>query len=171
MKTKRLILRKLEEKDAYDIYINIQHDREVLKCFLAQYIEDYKDFKFEELLDYFKKNKSFYDAIILQKTGECIGMIFENDASEGNVEIGYAIGSKYWNQGYVSEALQAEIHEIFKNEQVIRIYAGAFKENGASLAVMRKCGMKYSHTIENELFWQGKYHDVVYYEITRSFYE
>lgn len=33
---------------------------------------------------------------------------------------------------------------------------------------MEKCGMKYSHIVENEIEWKGKSHDVVYYEMKKE---
>ncbi len=167
METKRLILRKLKMSDAYDIYQNIHHDPKVLETFLCKYCETFEEMDFEKMLRYFENTKSFYYGIELKDTHVCIGMIFENDRIEGNIEIGYAIGSCYWNQGYVSEALEAVLDEL-KQTNYERIYAGAFKENPASLRVMEKCGMSYSHTIQNEINWHDKMHDVVYYEIVKE---
>lgn len=164
METTRLILRPLEIKDAYDIFRNIHHDPHVLECFLASYYENYDDFDFRKVLTYFKENKHFYYAICLKETDQCIGMIFENHYEKGHCEIGYAIGSAYWNQGYMSEALQKVLEVWLNHEEVDCILAGAFVENGASINVMKKCGMKYSHLIKNEIEWHGNLHDVVYYK-------
>lgn len=168
METKRLIIRTLTNKDAYDIFKHIYHDRKVQETFLANYVDNFEDFNFERILDYFEKNRSFYYGIELKDTHECIGMIFENDRINEDIEIGYAIGSNHWNKGYVSEALEVVIEELKQREDCKRIFAGAFSDNIASLRVMEKCGMKFAYVIEKELEWQGKMYDVTYYEIIKE---
>lgn len=168
METNRLIIRTLTIKDAYDIFVNIQHDKKVQETFLAKYVENFEDFHFDRTLDFFEKNRSFYYGIELKDTHECIGMIFENERINDDIEIGYAIGSNHWNKGYMSEALEAVIEELKNREDCKRIFAGAFSENKASLRVMEKCGMSYAYTIEKELEWHGKMHDCTYYEIIKE---
>lgn len=168
MDTKRLIIRTLTNKDAYDIFKNIHHDKKVQETFLVNYVENFNDFNFDRMLNYFEKNRSFYYGIELKDSHECIGMIFENDRVDDDIEIGYAIGFNYWNQGYVSEALECVIQELKNRKDCKRIFAGAFSENKASLRVMEKCGMKFAYIIKNELEWQGRFHDVTYYEIVKE---
>lgn len=165
METKHLILRTLTKKDAWDMYEHIHHDQEVLKTFLAQYAPSFDSFDFDRILTYFERNKLFYYGIELKENHRCIGLIFDNASSEDGIEIGYALSSAYWNRGYGQESLQAVVDELGKKGYK-RIYAAAFKENKASLRIMEKCGMRYSHTVEAEIEWQGKKHDVVYYEKT-----
>ena len=165
MKTKRLNLRTLTIKDKQDIFENIYHDEKIFEAFLGKYIENIDDFNFDRVLDYFKNNACFYYGIELLENNKCIGMIFETEHHENAIEIGYAIGQKYWNQGYVSEALKSVIDELKVQYPDQRIIAGAFKENKGSWRVMEKSGMIYTHTVENELEWHGKMHDVVYYEV------
>ena len=168
METNRLIIRTLTIKDAYDIFVNIQHDKKVQETFLAKYVENFEDFHFDRTLDFFEKNRSFYYGIELKDTHECIGMIFENERINDDIEIGYAIGSNHWNKGYMSEALEVVIEELKNRKDCKRIFAGAFSENKASLRVMEKCGMSYAYTIEKELEWHGKMHDCTYYEIIKE---
>lgn len=168
METNRLIIRTLTNKDAYDIFKNIYHDEKVQETFLANYVESFDVFNFDRIIDYFEKNRSFYYGIELKDTHECIGMIFENEKINEDIEIGYAIGFEHWNNGYVSEALEAVIDELKNRNDCKRIFAGAFSENKGSLRVMEKCGMKYAYTIEKELEWHGKMHDCTYYEIVKE---
>lgn len=162
METKRLILRTLSLKDARDIFESIHHDKKVLEYFLARYYDDYDDFDFESLLRYFRNSRSFYYGIELKENHQCIGMIFENARNKNKIEIGYAISSKKWNQGYASEALKAVLEELLQKEDLV-VSAAAISENKASIRVMEKCGMKFSHVVKNEIEWNGKIHDVVYY--------
>lgn len=165
LETKRLKLRAVELCDKEAIFTNIYHDKEVQKCFLARYVEKIENFSLQPLMNHFEKNHIYNWSIILKDTNTCIGMIFENERNEEKslLEIGYAIGTPYWNKGYVTEAFQAVIQHI-QNEGWKTISASAFQENKSSIRVMEKCGLEYSHTIENELEWQGTWHNVDYYE-------
>ena len=87
METKRLLLRKLSKSDAYDVYQNIFHDEKVLETFLGRYAATFDDFDFDGLLTFFEK-KSFSYGIELKENHECIGIIFENQRHEDNIEIG-----------------------------------------------------------------------------------
>ena len=167
METNRLIIRTLTIKDKEDIFNNVNHDLEVGKTFLVKYVENIEDFHFERTLEYFEKNTTFYYGIELKDTHECIGMIFENERKDNIIEVGYAISSKQWNRGYTTEALAAVLDELLKRDDIDVVTAGAFKENIGSWRVMEKCGMKYTHTVENELEWLGKMHDIVYYEMRK----
>jgi aspartyl-tRNA(Asn)/glutamyl-tRNA(Gln) amidotransferase subunit C len=58
------------------------------------------------------------------------------------VEIGYCIGSKFWHQGYASEAL-AEVIRFFMDEVgAVRVWAKHDVRNSYSGMVMAKCGME-----------------------------
>ena len=167
METKRLLLRKLSKSDAYDVYQNIFYDEKVLETFLGRYAATFDDFDFDGLLTFFEK-KLFSYGIELKGNHECIGIIFENQRHEDNIEIGYALSSIYWNLGYMSEALKAVLYELMERNEGNVFSAAAFKENIGSWRVMEKCGMKYSHTVKNEIEWKGKSHDVVYYEMKKE---
>lgn len=116
----------------------------------------------------FFEKKLFCYGIELKENHECIGIIFENERHDETIEIGYALSSAYWNLGYMSEALAAVLKELMEEEKGHVFSAAAFKENVGSWRVMEKCGMKYSHTVKDEIEWQGKSHDVVYYEIKKG---
>ncbi len=163
----KIHLRTLTIEDKQDIFDNIFHDEKVFEAFLGKYVENIEDFHFQRTLDYFEKNACFYYGIELLENHKCIGMIFETDHHENTIEIGYAIGREYWNKGIVTEALTQVIDELKIKYPNDRIIAGAFKENIASWRVMEKSGMVYTHTVEKELEWHGKWHDVVYYEVKR----
>lgn len=165
--TQRLILRPLCMKDARAIYENINHDPRVLECFLSRYAPTYEEFSMSSLLNYFKSNQACAWAIVLKESNQCIGLIFENSRhlERSEIEIGYSIGYPYWNKGYVTEAFKAVIQFYFSNKFCHIISASAFAENTASIKVMKKCGLVYSHTVKNEIKWHDQLHDVVYYQI------
>lgn len=87
-------------------------------------------------------------AIELKSLGEVIGSIgvVNVQPKADAVEVGYCIGSRWWNQGITTEAFRAVIHYFFTEAGVNRVSAFHDTRNGASGAVMRKCGLTYEGT-------------------------
>lgn len=82
-------------------------------------------------------------------------------------EIGYGIGSTYWNRGYATEAVRCFIPYLF-GKGFSTVFASFFPENLASERVMKKTGMTYSHTNRNELEYLGRPRDLIYYKIEKE---
>ena len=80
-------------------------------------------------------------------------------------ELGYGIGSDYWNNGYTTEAVKRFIRYCFEEKGFQTVYASFFTGNDASRRVMEKCGMTYSHFSEKELSYLGVERDLTYYAI------
>jgi RimJ/RimL family protein N-acetyltransferase len=54
--------------------------------------------------------------------------------------IGYWLGEKSWDQGFMSEAVAAFVRFLFSAVDCDTIYCGAFAENTASLRIQEKIG-------------------------------
>ncbi len=163
METKRLIIDELKKEDKEDYFNNISHDRKVLETFICTYQESLDKFDFEPYL-----NRKGILAIRLKENGKLIGILTEFLTDGKTVEIGYGIGSSYWNNGYVTEAVEAFIPYLFKERGFDTVYASCFIDNPASKRVMEKVGMTYSHTNYAELEYLGKSRDLIYYKIDRK---
>ena len=163
METKRLLIDPIRESDKEDYFVNISHDRKVLETFICRYAETMEEFDFSS---YPGRQDLF--AIRLRKTGRLIGIILYFDEKEDSCEIGYGIGSGFWNQGYATEAVRCFLKYLFHEKGMNTIYASFFTGNDASRRVMEKCGMHYSHFVENELTYLGVPRDLTYYKITKE---
>ena len=160
METERLIIDEIRESDKEDYFYNISHDKKVLETFICKYVEDIKDFDFSPYL----ANKNIY-AIRLKSTNKLIGIILYFDETQESCEIGYGIGSNYWNNGYVTEAVKAFIKYLFEEKGINTVYASFFVGNDASKRVMEKNGMTYNRYSAKELEYLGKERDLIYYVI------
>jgi len=80
------------------------------------------------------------------KTNRFIGRAGFAALEDGEVEVGYLLLKEYWGQGLASEALVALLDWAGKSLSVPRILAYAPVDHRASLAVMRKAGMRYLKT-------------------------
>ena len=160
METKRLIIDELRKEDKEDYFINISHDKKVLETFICTYQESLEKFDFDSYL-----NRKGILAIRLKETGKLIGILTEFLTDGKSVEIGYGIGSNYWNNGYVTEAVKAFIKYLFEEKGFNTVYASFFVGNDASKRVMEKNGMTYNRYSAKELEYLGKERDLIYYVI------
>ncbi len=83
-------------------------------------------------------------AIRLKETQEFIGWCgLKKNPMKNEVNLGYRLKRKFWQQGFATEAAQASLSYGFTTLNLTRIIARAHKENHASMHVIKKCGMKY----------------------------
>ena len=168
--TERLILRFMQVSDTHDIFVNINHDKDVLKYFLDKYREEESEMTLDKTINFYLENKRYLFAIELKDTHEVIGMILQcsvPDARSHSSEIGYAIGKKHWNKGYTTEAFKAMINFSFAIG-VHKVVASHIVENVASKRVIEKCGLIYEGRRKDDIFYHDKYHDVDYYYLIKE---
>ena len=87
------------------------------------------------------------------------------DARRG--DLGYWLGERFHRRGYMAEAAAAAVAEAFIRLDLDAIEAGAQPANEASLAIMRRLGMR---PIDERPVWaeaRGQEERCAYYEITR----
>lgn len=167
LETKDLYLRYLALDDKQAIFNNINNDKEVLKYYVTNYADNIEDFYFERMLNSFIETQKYIFAIVLKQNNEVIGNILQcNNPFElmNSVELGYAIGKKYWNKGYMSQALKAMIDFMFKNG-VHKVWSCHIEDNIASGVVMKKCGMIFEGVRKDDLYYHDKYWDTLVYYI------
>ncbi len=166
MKTERLIIDQIKETDKADYFINISHDKKVLETFICRYADTMEEFDFSS---YPGRQDLF--AIRLKETGRLIGIILYFDEKEDSCEIGYGIGSGFWNQGFATEAVGRFLEYLFRKKGMRTVYASFFTGNDASRRVMEKCGMTYDHFSEKELTYLGVERDLTYYVISKIMWD
>ena len=160
MQTERLILDPVTESDRQDYFINISHDRKVLETFVCRYAETPEEVDLSKIIG----NPDIF-AIRLKRTGRLIGLVLFFGADDSSCEIGYGIGSEYWNNGYTTEAVKRFLKYLFREKGFKTVRASFFTGNEASRRVMEKCGMTYDHFSEKELTYLGVPRDLTYYSI------
>ena len=167
LETERLILRYMREEDTHDIFVNINSDKDVLKYFIDKYVEEEKDMTLERTINYCLEAQRYLFAIELKETHEVIGMILQCSTPSkvfNSSEIGFAIGKRFWNQGYTTEAFKKMIEFLFA-QGVHKVEASHLIGNNASKRVMQKCGLIYEGRKVHEIYYHEQYYDVDYYYI------
>jgi RimJ/RimL family protein N-acetyltransferase len=71
----------------------------------------------------------------------CIGLEMQTDISRLSAELGYWIGEPFWNKGIATEAVKQMLEYTSQHfPSLVRIYAGVFEKNKASMRVLEKAG-------------------------------
>ena len=166
IRTERLILRPLEERDR-EKFIRMAKDERVNSTYMIPDLESaaLENAFFDHMREYTENERRFVYGIAL-KNGEIVGFINDCELNGTGAELGYFIGAEHWNRGYASEALCAAIDALFEMGYT-HLKAGHFEENAASRRVMEKCGMKrIDH--EEELEYKGRMHHRFYMAIEKQ---
>ena len=150
IETPRLILRRAVREDAEPMFRNWASDPEVTKYLTwpTHNSVAVSETVIGGWLQEYEKENYYQWMIELKELFEPIGSISvvrQNDRVE-EAEIGYCIGSSWWHQGIVTEALTAVIEYLFTQVGMNRLAARHDPNNPHSGGVMRKCGMKYEGT-------------------------
>ena len=69
-----------------------------------------------------------------------IGLFRQSNIHFRTAELGYYIGIEHWGKGIMTAAVTEACNYIFKNTNIIRIYAEPFAYNIASCRVLEKSG-------------------------------
>lgn len=147
IETQRLILRRFAVSDADDAFYSWYSDPDVamyMRWDAHTDISQTREFICELEADYEKPH--FYRwAITLKKDNRAIGAIgfrIENEY-DAVADVSYALSKTFWNQGIISEALQAVLGYAFFYVGLNRVEAFHAVSNPASGRVMLKAGMRF----------------------------
>ncbi|MFD2044950.1 GNAT family N-acetyltransferase [Ornithinibacillus salinisoli] len=153
IETDRLILRKLELKDAQNIFDNWLSDKRVADNRISPAHK-----KVSETMERVAKIVSEYDSkeccywgIVQKGNRELIGEIdlYNFDIATNNCEVSYSLGYNWWNHGYGTEALRVVVEFAFKHMNIHKISAAHNVDNPASGKIMRKVGMQQEGVIRH----------------------
>ena len=173
LETPRLILRRLEMRDAPDLF-DYSRDPQVAKHVLwdAQTSVSEARAYVRYMLRRYRAGEPSSWGIEEKETGRVVGTIgymwYQRDNNA--CEVGYSLARRRWNRGYMTEALAEVLRFSFEELGVHRVEAQHEVENAASGAVMRKCGMRKEGTLRGRLYNKGRYVDVDLYAMLREDY-
>ena len=155
LQTKRLVLRPFVAEDADPMFRNWASDPEVTKYLTwpAHVSIEVTDYVLKDWIPHYTEKDYYSWAIVPQKSSGILPETAENEPI-GNIsvvrieentavaEIGYCLGRSFWNQGFMTEALQAVIAFLLEQCGFNRIEARYDVNNPHSGQVMEKCGLK-----------------------------
>lgn len=168
LETPRLYLRKMTVADANEVFENWTSSENV-----AKYLTWAPHTSIEVTKEYLTAEEENRDegwGIVLKETGQLIGNIavIEDKRKIKTKTLGYVLGEKFWNHGYMSEALIKVIDFLFEATDVNRIEAEHDTKNPNSGKVMAKAGMTFEGVLREAGYNNQGIVDVAYYSILRS---
>lgn len=171
LETARLILRPFTLADAPDVQ-RLAGDRAVAST--TQNIpHPYEDGMAERWIsthqEAFERGTQISFAITRRADGALLGGIgLHPNPAHRHAEMGYWIGTPYWNQGYTSEAAAAARDYAFTVLDLHRVFARHLTRNPASGRVMQKIGMTYEGTLRQHSLKWDVFEDIAVYGILRD---
>lgn len=148
LKTPRLILRRFVLEDLEPMFYHCWSEHDVWKWTNYAPMKTIDDVMTNASmftpgwLGAYERPNRYSWAIHSKADGIAIGRMFGMHPSDNEVELGYELGSRWWNQGLMTEAVQATIDFFLHDVGLRRVYAYHAGENPASGRVMQKCGMR-----------------------------
>ncbi len=171
IETTRLVLRRLALTDAEMMFRNWTSDDKVTRFLRwdAHKTIDDTNRMIQQWINNYQYDSTYYWGMYL-KNDEMIGSVGITIISECDFkgELGYKIGSHWWNQGYSSEAARAVIDYMFRNTDIERIGSFCSVENFASRRVMEKIDMRYEGLLRHYYKTGDIFHDCALYGIIRD---
>ncbi|MFI3223674.1 GNAT family N-acetyltransferase [Streptococcus suis] len=151
LETERLILRPFQATDVEPVFQNWTSDEKVttyLTWPTHQTIQDTQDY-IQFCIQSYSQEKTYRWVIELKENQQPIGdiSIVSLDERVQAAELGWVLGSRWWGQGYMPEALEAVTHFLLEEVGCLRIMAVHDSENRPSGRVMEKVGMTYEGTL------------------------
>ncbi|MBD2867475.1 GNAT family N-acetyltransferase [Paenibacillus arenilitoris] len=171
--TERLTLRLLEQGDA-DVLERLIDDCDVARTTLNiphPYPRGSAAAFIERRAEVAGKGDGYSFAVLDQEAGTFMGSIGMNiDNNHNRAELGYWLGTRFWNNGYMTEAAGRIVRFGFDELGLNKIVAAAMTKNPGSSGVMKKIGMQYEGTFRQHLLKWGHYEDICYYGLLREDY-
>ena len=115
------------------------------------------------------EDETFAFAITLDdKVTGSIGVFRQQNIHRQTAEMGYYIAEEYWGKGIMTDAVKQICEYVFKNSDILRIYAEPFAYNTGSCRILEKAGFQYEGTLRNNAVKNGKVIDMKMYSLLRE---
>lgn len=168
----RLILRPVTDEDVHDLFAVFSDSR------VTDHYDLYTFADLEEayaLIDYFHES---YEVERQVRWGICrkddrrlIGTCGFVALYEHRLEIGYELGSAYWRQGYMTEALTLLVRLAFDELEMNRIEALVMPGNTASARLLTRLGFQEEGTLREYDYFKDAFQDLRLFSLLRRDYD
>jgi ribosomal-protein-alanine N-acetyltransferase len=97
-----------------------------------------------------------------------IGIVSKSDIYRKNVEIGYFLAEKHWGIGITTKAIKAATSYVFKDFDIVRVYAEPFADNPGSRRALEKAGFTLEATLKRNVIKNGIIKDSCIYSVLKE---
>ncbi len=172
LKSARIQLRALTEKDLTEEYLQWLNDDEVCRHNSHAIFPNTE----QKMKDYFNRldsQKEVVLAIIDSEADKHIGNISLQNINwvSRNAEFAILLGDKkYWGKGYGEEAAKLIVDYGFDRLNLHRIYCGTIEGNEGMKKLAVKLHMQKEGARRQAIYKEGKYLDIIEYGVLRNEY-
>ncbi len=85
-----------------------------------------------------------------------IGMMIKPDVYRRGASMGYWLGEPFWGKGLMTEAVKLFTGYAFSNFDLLRLQAGVYSSNPASMRVLQKAGFVKEGVAQKAIFKRGQ---------------
>ncbi|HWT14711.1 MAG TPA: GNAT family N-acetyltransferase [Patescibacteria group bacterium] len=164
--SERLHLRPIREDDLPDLFA-VFADPDVMRYWTKPPMRDVEEARsyLAGIERHFAARTAFKWAITRKGNDRLIGTtsLFRLDGPHNTGEIGYALGSAHWGNGYAAEAVHRTCRFGFDELHLRRIEADIDPRNHASIQVIEKAGFQREGVLRERYIYNDEIQDVVYY--------
>ncbi len=167
----RVSLRWLTVNDVNSLF-SIFSDPEVMRYWSSLPLDD--THAAEKLLahihDSFQRRVLFQWGIARYTDNRIIGTctLYHTDIDNRRAEIGYALGSEYWGNGYMQEALTSLINFCFSNLNLHRLEADVDPKNMSSIKLLERLEFQKEGYLRERWLVGGGVQDSLFYGLLKS---
>jgi len=141
--TGRLVLRRPVIEDAEAIFSRYAQDTEVTKYLTwrpHKCIETVREFLLVSMTE--QNERRWFQWVITKKDDRQLLRMIGFKVGGHRAELGYVLARLFWGRGYMTEAVNAVVDWVLKQERIYRVWAFCDVENKASARVLEKVGME-----------------------------
>ncbi len=169
LETKRLLLRKLNEDDMYDVF-NMRKDPS-----MHEYTDTKPDENLDDTIEYIRKmsqgideNKWILWGLEDKKTGKIIGTIsiWNIYPEEEKAELGFGIVPEFRGRGLMTEALREVVDYSFRDINFKKLEAFTEESNIKSISLLERCGFVEDRRVIDQSPFDGREYKMVVYKRT-----
>ncbi len=171
LETPRLILRRFKKSDV-ESFLAYHNDPDIIRY------QSWEAFSEKEALDFveeqttlqpFIAGKWFQIAIDLKETNQHIGDCAVNVKEDGQqAELGFTISRDFQKRAYAFEAVSHLLNYLFETRKFHCIVGIADCENKASIALLKKLGMRQEGYFIQSYYDKGDWSDEYLFAILKS---
>jgi [ribosomal protein S5]-alanine N-acetyltransferase len=116
-----------------------------------------------------KKDSLYAWAITVDsKAVGSIGVFRKDNIHQRTAEMGYYVAEPYWGKGIGTFAVKEAYGYIFKNTDILRIFAEPFAYNTASCHILEKAGFVWEGTLRKNAVKNDKILDMKMYALVKE---
>lgn len=89
----------------------------------------------------------------------CVGVYKGEFEYQRNGELGFWLSREYWRKGIMFDVLQKFSTMLFKQTEIVRLFANVFSGNTPSMKLLLKSGFTEEGVMRHAIFKEGRFYD------------